>query len=279
MYRKVFIDKYLKQGFDFDEARSEVDFALDALFNYSYKDFMLGKVLEKWQLAKIERVFDERVLTHRPIQQIIGQAFFYKRKFFVNENTLIPRPETELLVEKVLDLSKKFENPKVLDIGTGTGCIPISLVLENSKITAESVDISANAIEIAQKNALFHNVYNKVKFIKSDLFENVSDEYDIIVSNPPYIPLKDKDTLQVEVRDFDPPSALFTNDDEGIEFYERIIENAKNYLSLNGYIVFELGINQANLVKKIFEKNAYMDIEIVKDYNSIERIILAKTKN
>lgn len=276
MYRKIFIDKYLKQGFEFDEARSEVDFALDALFNYSYKDFMLGKVLEKWQLAKIERVFDERVLTHRPIQQIIGQAFFYKRKFFVSENTLIPRPETELLVEKVLDLSKKFENTKVLDIGTGTGCIPISLVLENSKITAESVDISANAIEIAQKNALFHNVYNKVKFIKSDLFENVSDEYDIIVSNPPYIPLKDKETLQVEVRDFDPPSALFANDENGIEFYERIIENAKNYLSLNGYIVFELGINQANLVKKLFEKNGYTDIEIVKDYNSIERIILAK---
>ena len=156
MYRKVFIDKYLKQGFDFDEARSEVDFALDALFNYSYKDFMLGKVLEKWQLTKIDRVFDERVMTHKPIQQIIGQAFFYKRKFFVNENTLIPRPETELLVEKVLDLSQNYENPKVLDIGTGTGCIPISLVLENPEILADSVDISANAIEMAQKNALFH---------------------------------------------------------------------------------------------------------------------------
>lgn len=278
MYRKVFIDKYLKQGFDFDEARSEVDFALDALFNYSYKDFMLGKVLEKWQLTKIDRVFDERVMTHKPIQQIIGQAFFYKRKFFVNENTLIPRPETELLVEKVLDLSQNYENPKVLDIGTGTGCIPISLVLENPEILADSVDISANAIEMAQKNALFHNVYNKVKFIKSDLFENLSDKYNIIVSNPPYIPLKDKETLQVEVRDFDPPSALFANDDDGIEFYEKIVENARNYLLPNGYLIFELGINQSGLVKKLFEKNGYSDVEIVQDYNSIERIIFAKTK-
>ena len=278
MYRKVFIDKYLKQGFDFDEARSEVDFALDALFNYSYKDFMLGKVLEKWQLVKIDRVFEERVLTHKPIQQIIGQAFFYKRKFFVNENTLIPRPETELLVEKVLNLSKDYENPKVLDIGTGTGCIPISLVLENSKITAESVDISANAIEIAQKNALFHNVYNKVKFIKSDLFENVSDEYNIIVSNPPYIPLNDKDTLQIEFRDFDPPLALFTSDEDGIEFYEKIIEDAKNHLLINGYLIFELGINQSQLVKNLFEENGYSDIEIIKDYNSIDRIIFAKRK-
>ena len=166
MYRKIFIDKYLQCGFDFEEAKNEVDFALDVLFNYSYKDFMLGKTLEPWQLAKLEKVFNERVSTRRPIQQIVGQAFFYNRKYFVNEYTLVPRPETELLVSEVLAIAKEFENPKVLDIGTGTGCIPISLVLENSKITAESVDISANAIEIAQKNALFHNVYNKVKFMR-----------------------------------------------------------------------------------------------------------------
>lgn len=278
MYRKIFIDKYLKNNFEFDEAKTEVDFALEVLFNYTYKDFMLGKTLEKWQLTKLERVFDERVQTRRPIQQIVGQAFFYNRKFFVNENTLIPRPETELIVDKVLKLSKNFETPNILDIGTGTGCIPITLVIEDDKIKIDSVDISREAIETAEKNVLFHNVYNKVRFIQSDLFENVDGEYNIIVSNPPYIPLKDKDSLQIEVRDYDPPTALFTGDDDGIEFYKKIIEQAKNYLLPDGYLIFELGINQSKLVKKLFESNGYSNITVHPDYNNIERIICAQIK-
>ena len=185
MYRKIFIDKYLKQGFDFDEAKSEVDFALDVLFRYTYKDFMLGKVLENWQITKLHKVFDERVSTRRPIQQIVGQAFFYGKKYFVSGDTLIPRPETELLVSEVLSISKTMENPKILDIGSGSGCIPISLVLENPQISADSVDISRAAIEIAEKNALLHNIYDKVRFIQSDLFEKVEGKYNIIVSNPP----------------------------------------------------------------------------------------------
>lgn len=278
MYRKIFIDKYLKNNFEFDEAKTEVDFALEVLFNYTYKGFMLGKTLEKWQLTKLERVFDERVQTRRPIQQIVGQAFFYNRKFFVNEHTLIPRPETELLVDKVLKLSKNFETPNILDIGTGTGCIPITLVIENDKIKIDSIDISREAIETAEKNVLFHNVYNKVRFIQSDLFENVDGEYNIIVSNPPYIPLKDKDSLQIEVRDYDPPSALFTSDDDGVEFYKKIIEQAKNYLLPDGYLIFELGINQAKFVKKMFETNGYSNITVFPDYNNIDRIICAQNK-
>lgn len=278
MYRKIFIDKYLTQGIDFDEAKSEVDFALDVLFRYTYKDFMLGKVLENWQVAKLHKVFDERVSTHRPIQQIVGQAFFYGRKYFVNEDTLIPRPETELLVSEVLNVAKMIESPKVLDIGSGTGCIPISLVLENPAIIAHSVDISRGAIEMAEKNALLHNIYDKVKFIQSDLFEKIEEKYNIIVSNPPYIPLKDKETLQVEVRDFDPPSALFTTDEHGVEFYKKIIERAKNYLLPEGYLLFELGVNQYLIVEKLLKENGFCDIKVVQDYNSIERIIIAKNK-
>ncbi len=276
MYRKIFIDKYLKQGFDFDEAKSEVDFALDVLFRYTYKDFMLGKVLENWQITKLHKVFDERVSTRRPIQQIVGQAFFYGRKYFVSEDTLIPRPETELLVSEVLNISKTIENPKILDVGSGSGCITITLVLENPQILAESVDISRGAIEIAEKNALLHNIYEKVKFIQSDLFEKVEGKYNIIVSNPPYIPLKDKETLQVEVRDFDPASALFTTDEHGVEFYQKIIEVAKDYLLRDGYLIFELGINQYLIVEKFLKDNGFSDIKVVQDFNSIERIIIAK---
>ena len=276
MYRKIFIDKYLKNGFSFDEAKVEVDFALEVLFNYTYKDFMLGKTIEKWQLAKYDKVLNERLLTHRPLQQIIGQAFFYGRKFFVNEYTLIPRPETELLVAETLKIAQEFDNPKILDIGTGTGCIPITLVLENGSISADSVDISLEAIETAEKNALLHNIYEKVKFTQSNIFENVTDKYNIIVSNPPYIPLKDKESLQIEVRDYDPPSALFTSDEHGVEFYKKIIQSSKEYLLAGGFLLFELGVNQYLIVEKLLKDNDFKDIKVVQDYNSIERIIVAK---
>lgn len=276
MYRKIFIDKYLKNGFSFDEAKVEVDFALEVLFNYTYKDFMLGKTIEKWQLAKYDKVLNERLSTHRPLQQIIGQAFFYGRKFFVNEYTLIPRPETELLVAETLKIAQEFDNPQILDIGTGTGCIPITLVLENGSISADSIDISLEAIETAEKNALLHNIYEKVKFTQSNIFENVTDKYNIIVSNPPYIPLKDKESLQIEVRDYDPPSALFTSDEHGVEFYKKIVQSAKEYLLAGGFLLFELGVNQYLIVEKLLKDNDFKDIKVVQDYNSIERIIVAK---
>ena len=212
MYRKSYIDIYLKNGFEFDEAKNEVDFALDTLFNFTYKDYMLDKQLENWQISKLIKVITERVTTRRPIQQIIGQAYFYGHKFFVNEYTLVPRPETELLVSASLELIKNIPTPKVLDIGTGTGCIPLTIAMENQTAYIASVDISPEAIETAKKNALFHNVLTNVKFFNSDLFENVQDKYNLIVSNPPYIPPQEKENLQIEVRDFDPPTALFTKD-------------------------------------------------------------------
>lgn len=279
MYRKNFIDLYLQNGFAFEEAKSEVDFIMEVLFDFSYKDFLLGKKLDDWQITKIIKAIDERIKTHRPIQQIVGQAFFYGRRFLVNEHTLIPRPETELLVSEVLELAKQYEQPFILDIGTGSGCIPLTLMLENRNIKAHSVDISVNAIETAKKNALFHNILSNIKFFKSDLFENVKEQYDIIVSNPPYIPIKEKNNLQIEVRNFDPASALFASDDLGIEFYKKIIENSKKYLKDDGYIAFELGINQACYVKELFERNHFKNINIINDYNSIGRIIIAKNDN
>ena len=276
MYRSAFINLYLNNGFDVEEAKTEVDFAIDTLFNYKYTDYLVGKRLDNSQLEKLEKVFKERVETHRPLQQIVGQSYFYKRKFFVDENTLIPRPETELLVYSALEIAQKIENPFVLDIGTGTGCIPVTLVLENSNITADAVDISEKALETAKKNAVFHNVSEKVNFIKSDLFENVKKQYNMIVSNPPYIPVKDKETLQIEVRDFDPAIALFTKDELGIEFYEKIIKQAMDYLLPDGYILFELGINQAEPVGNMLVDNKYKPVEIIQDYNSIPRVIIAQ---
>lgn len=276
MYRKIFTEEYVKNGFSFEEAISETDFALEILFNFSYKNFMLGKTLEPLQIEKLKNVIHQRVLTKRPIQQIIGQAFFYNRRFFVNENTLIPRPETELLVEETLKIAKNLPNPAILDIGTGTGCIPITLALENNNIKVDSVDISLSALEVANKNLIFHNAEQNVRLFKSDLFKNVNKKYNIIVSNPPYIPKKDKNLLQPEVRDFDPELALFADDELGIEFYEKIIISAKEHLLQNSYIIFEIGVNQSQYIADLLKYNNYALLDVIKDYNSIDRIIIAK---
>ncbi|MBQ3642942.1 peptide chain release factor N(5)-glutamine methyltransferase [bacterium] len=276
MYRKFFTDKYIANGYTFDEAISEVDFLFDVLFNYTYKDFMLGKTLNEAQCEKVRKMIEERLQTHKPIQKIAGQAYFLSRKFFVDENTLVPRPETELLVDEALKLCIGQKNVKILDIGTGTGCIPISLVLENGNIIAEAIDISEAALETARRNALYHNVYDKIKFYQSDLLDKAEGKFDIIVSNPPYIPLKDKDELQIEVRDYDPALALFTKDEKGIEFYEKIIRQGKNYLNKNGKILFELGKGQRDEVSKLFESNGFKVIKAIKDYNNIDRVLIAE---
>ncbi len=280
MYRKKFIEEYLKNNFTFEEAKSEVDYALDILFHYSYKEYMLGKSLADWQIIKLEKVINERINTLKPIQQIIGQAYFYGRKFFVNEYTLIPRPETELVVKEVLKICEKENGiKKILDIGSGTGCIGITLALENPSLEIISVDICPEALEISKKNALIHNVNNKIKFIKSDIYQNIDSKFDIIVSNPPYIPLKDKPYLQKEVRDWENPQALYTQDEYGIEFYEKILKNAKKHILNDGYVVFEIGMGQAERVSELI-KSAGMAVQsIVKDMNSIERVVVGKFIN
>ena len=275
MYLKSFIEKYTKNGFSFDEAKFELDFVLDVLFDYSFKDFLLDKELNKHQIEKINEIIDIRVKTRKPVQQIIGCAYFYGRKFFVNEYTLIPRPETELLVQEVLSEAQNLTNCRVLDIGTGTGCIALTLMLENKSIQADLSDIQNEALKIAQKNAQQYKIYD-TNFICSDLFENIIDKYNIILSNPPYIPIKEKDNLQIEVRDYDSPIALFTNDEDGTEFYEKIISEGKQYLNSNGIMAFELGINQSEKVEKLFLENNFCDIKIKKDLNNIDRIIMAK---
>ncbi len=276
MYRKIFTDMYIENGFSFKEAVSEVDFVLEVLFEYTYKEYMLGKTLENRQIEKLKKIFTERVTSHKPIQQITGIAYFYGRKFFVNENTLIPRPETEILVSEVLKIAKNYKTSEILDIGTGSGCIPVTLVLENNNIKSTAVDISAKALETARKNADLHNVAGNISFIESNLFEKITEKYNIIVSNPPYIPLKDKESLEIEVKDYDPAIALFAQDEAGTEFYEKIIKNSGGYLLNGGYLAFELGINQAEAVYDLLKRNNFSGIEITKDYNNTDRVIFGK---
>lgn len=273
MFRKKFIDLYLKNGFEFPQACEEIDFVLSILFDYKYEDYITGKVPDGEKNGLLEKIFTQRVLTHKPIQQLTGCTYFFGRKFYVSENTLIPRPDTEILVSEAKNIIENEKKRSILDIGTGTGCIALTLALETNVQNIDAVDISAEALKIAEKNALYHNLQEKVNFTKSDLFENVKNKYDIIVSNPPYIPLKDRETLQIEVREYDPYTALFTQDEQGIEFYEKILNRTGEFMNDNAVILFEIGINQSGLVKNILENNNFKDIKIIKDFNGIDRVI------
>lgn len=277
MYNKSLIEKYVKNGYTYEQACREIDYFTEIMFGYTYKDFLLGKVLDPKELNKLEKAVSERTETSKPVQQIAGQSFFCGRKFFVNEHTLIPRPETEMLVEKTLEKIKELKHPaKVLDLCTGSGCIGISLALFNPNIKIVCSDISREALTVAKKNAEYHGVSAAVEFIESDLFGAINGKFDVIVSNPPYIPLSEKDLLEKTVKDFDPALALFTNDDKGLEFYLKIIPAARQYLPQGGFILFESGMNQSNAIKKILTDEHFYDIEIVKDLNNTDRIITAK---
>lgn len=276
MLRKNLINYYKENGFDSYEASTEVDFVIEMVAGLSSKDILLGESVPEDLVQNIEDIIKERVLTGKPIQQIVGQAFFIGDKFLVNEYTLIPRPETEILVLECLKKLSENEDADILDIGTGSGCIPVEIAKNNNRSKVVSVDICEKALETAKKNAVLHKVQDKIDFIKSDVFSNVKGEFDIIISNPPYIPLSEKDNLQKEVRDFEPHNALFANDIDGVEFYKKIIEGSKDYLKKGGFILFELGIGQAEKVKNILAVNGYYDIEIIKDIDLIERVIIGK---
>ncbi|MEZ0536309.1 peptide chain release factor N(5)-glutamine methyltransferase [Caldicellulosiruptoraceae bacterium PP1] len=208
-----------------------------------------------------------------PIQYCYNKAYFMGLEFFVNENVLIPRFDTELIVEKALEKIKEFNKPNVLDIGTGSGAIAITLA-KFSDANIFATDISSNALEIAKHNAKINNVYEKIVFIESNLFENINNiMFDIIISNPPYISEEDYKNLDKRVLK-EPKIALLASGDD-IKFYKAISDQADSYLRDGGYLIFEIGYNQAKRVSEYLLKE-YSSIEIFKDLSHIERVIIAK---
>ena len=218
---------------------------------------------------KILEVAKKRVETKVPIQHLLGFSRFMGEKYIVNSNVLIPRDETEILVNCAYDLIKNHQNKlDILDIGVGSGCISCALAkkLKDKEIEILGVDISTDALEVAIENVSKLDLVRKVILRKSDIYSKIRpiEKFDLIISNPPYIPLKERENLQNEVKNFDPELALFASDENGVEFYARIIKGAINCLKPNGFIAFELGINQAQIVKNILEKE-FKNIEITKD--------------
>ncbi|MFQ9114902.1 peptide chain release factor N(5)-glutamine methyltransferase [Eubacterium sp.] len=209
---------------------------------------------------------------HIPLQHIIGTQEFMGLTFKVNENVLIPRQDTELLVENVVDYFGNDERT-VLDMCTGSGCIAVSIdrLSKNSKVTA--VDISEKALEVAQENNRLNNA--NVTFIQSDLFTNVTGKYDIIVSNPPYIRTDEIPKLMEEVKSHEPVMALDGMED-GLYFYKKICNEASDYLNDNGKIFFEIGYDQGDDVSEILRQNRFCNIEVLKDLSGNDRVVIAR---
>lgn len=211
-----------------------------------------------------------------PLQHITHSQEFMKMDFYVNENVLIPRPDTEILVEEVIKIANKFENPKILDLCTGSGAIGISIAkyVKNSKIYA--IDVSEKALEVAKMNAKNIGVEEKIEFIKSDLFENIGKiKFDIIVSNPPYIKNGDIGYLSEEVQK--EPKLALEGGIDGLEFYRKIAKQAIDYLKLGSYLCLEIGYDQKIDVIEIIEnENKYVDTYSKKDLYGNDRVIITR---
>ncbi len=223
-----------------------------------------------------EKLFNSMVQKRKkgiPTQYILGKCEFMGYEFFVDENVLIPRPDTEVLVETVLKTAQKENFQNVIDMCTGSGCIAISLALNGIK-SVTACDISFGALSTAKKNAEYNNASDKIQFIQGDLFENVdkSQKYNAIVSNPPYIPTEDISNLMREVRDNEPLTALDGGKD-GLDFYRRITNDSLEYLADGGYLFFEIGYNQGEGLKKIMTDLGFDGIKIVKDYAGLDRVV------
>ena len=221
----------------------------------------------------------QQLLQHKPVQYVLNEAWFYKRKFYVNENVLIPRPETEELVEWVLkDVknSRSTEKFEIIDIGTGSGCIPVSLKKELPFCEITAADISEDALKVAKKNADIHN--SEIQFVQLDFLDgsnwNAMPSYDIIVSNPPYIPFSEKEILDKNVTRFEPLIALFVEDSDPFIFYKKIAAFALKHLKKNGSIYVEVHEQYAREVKSIFESSG-LNAVIKKDIYDKERMIKA----
>ena len=257
------------KGVGISDSARESKKILAFAINYEYsnlntlQEFKISKELK----FKFNALIEQRV-SGTPISKIIGKKLFFNSEFFVNENVLDPRPETEVLVSVALE--KNFST--VLDLGTGTGCIVISLLKERSHAVGVSVDISQECLAVAKINAERNGVVERVKFLQSDWFSNVNSRFDLIVSNPPYVGLDEMENLSREVKNFDPQIALFGGRD-GLNCYNQIFNDVVRFLKPGGRFITEVGYTQSALVKKLFFNNGFINIKVTKDLDFNNRVV------
>lgn len=263
-------------GIEENEANIEVKLLIEHFAGYSLIDIIMGKKLTDEKLELVEEKARLRASTHWPIQYIIGLADFMGEKFIVNPNVLIPRDETEILVRKAIELIKENDFKNALDMCTGSGCIAC-MIAKLTDCQVVGTDISTEVLHTAFANMEKFELFNKATFRKSDIYSKIREDerFDIIISNPPYIPPKLKENIQKEVT-FEPDLALYTSDDKGLEFYEKIINGSHKFLNKDGYLLFELGLGQSRDVADLMHDNGFQNIQVVKDLANIDRVIFGK---
>jgi len=208
---------------------------------------------------------------HIPLQYIIGEQEFMGLRFKVNSNVLIPRQDTETLVEQVLKIVKP--GMKVLDLCTGSGCVLISVLKNAPELTGMGSDISKTALLVAKENAKLHEV--DAEWVRSDLFDNITENFDVIMANPPYIPTGEILSLMPEVRDFEPENALDGGAD-GLDFYRKIAGQVKDYLNPGGYVYMEIGYDQGEAVSELMRNAGFTEVEVIKDLARNDRVVKGK---
>lgn len=270
-YRQVLEDtkETLKNNgiFEYD---SNAQILFDEAFGLSRLDYLLNNGQEAQQegIQRLRDYVDKR-LSGIPIQYIIGKAEFYGMTFKVNKDVLIPRFDTEVLVEKALEIIK--EGDSVLDMCTGSGCIAISLAKLSRGNKFVAADISEGALKVASENA--RKLEADIELVQTDLFENIQGRYDIIISNPPYIADEEIETLLDEVKLMEPRLALSGGAD-GLVFYRKIIKEGKNYLKNGGRIIFEIGCDQGKTVSRLMMDEGYRNVQVIKDLAGLDRVVI-----
>ena len=269
-----------KKLFDSGIETSSLDsrIILKEVFCFDEKELILNSqlIVPDNKINEVDKILSRRV-SGEPVSKIFGKRDFYKSTFLISKDVLDPRPETELIIEIANNfiLDKGYKN--FIDLGTGSGCIILSILKDNKNLSALGIDISNKAINIAQKNCSNLNLEKQATFLVSNWLSKVSGSYDLIISNPPYIPSKDIDTLLDNVKNYDPLISLDGGDD-GLKCYREIAEDINRIISKKGRIILEIGFNQAINVVKIFESKEFMFLDKYNDINGLDRILTFESK-
>ncbi|WP_304179638.1 peptide chain release factor N(5)-glutamine methyltransferase [Leptotrichia trevisanii] len=288
---KLLLDKsilYLEKN-SIDESKLIAEIVFSHVLNVD-RMMLFTRYRDEIEDEKIERIryFIQKIGREKfPIQYLLNEQEFYGRKFYVDKGVLIPRQDTEVLVEKMINIlknnilkNKNFEknskiHPKILDIGVGSGIIGITAALEIEDSYVLGVDISEKALETAEKNKQLLKVSN-IKFLKSNLFENIEfKQFDMIVSNPPYISLNEAGIMSDDTLLHEPSEALFAEND-GLYFYYEICQKAADYLANFGYLLFEIGYKQGKNVAKIMTSSGFKNVEVIKDLTGLDRVVVGQ---
>ena len=262
------------QSKGFESPKQEIEWLLCDLLNYKRIDlyFQFEQPISRSELDRLKGWIKRRI-NREPLQYITGTTEFYGHQIKVNPNVLIPRQETERLVDVALHCIGNLNTPNILEVGTGSGCISIAIAGEKTEAKITAIDISVEALNVAKRNAVY-NQMSHIQFMEMNFLTSAPNgTYDLLVSNPPYIPEEEMDEIMVEVRNYEPKLAL-TDQRDGLSFYHRIASEAKSLIKPKGWIVLEVGLgSHPDKVKNIFQYAGFEQLEMIQDFNNDERVL------